>query len=346
MAVYTLINSSQLKSLLAYYELGELVEYKPIQAGTTNSNYEFTVQSKKSSRQKKYILTIVEQNLSKKDLDFCLDFAKHLENNTLPCAAPVPDRSGLNYRSFLDKRVLVTPFVSGASVLPGSKELEPKLCRELGFILAKMHIAGCSFGKTRKNPAGLKWCLDTFDRIEELLAKEQRVLINEELSFLLKTEDLVSKSSSSVLVDGAIHADLFCDNIIFDNSKLQGIIDFYYSCTDHILYDLAIVVNDWAIAPNGELNKELYNSLIENYSLGLQDDNNCYNKIKDNLLSINELWGVMLRRAALRFWLLRLLSQYFQQDSSVKNVKDPTEYELKLILHRENTPKGLNELKI
>jgi hypothetical protein len=50
MAVYTLINKSQLESLLAYYDIGELVEYSPIVAGTTNSNYKLNVINKNNNQ--------------------------------------------------------------------------------------------------------------------------------------------------------------------------------------------------------------------------------------------------------------------------------------------------------
>ena len=57
------------------------------------------------------------------------------------------------------------------------------------------------------------------------------------------------------LPTGMIHADLFRDNVLFYKEKISGMIDFYYSCQGFLIYDLAVVVNDWCTKPDGLLNE-------------------------------------------------------------------------------------------
>ena len=53
------------------------------------------------------------------------------------------------------------------------------------------------------------------------------------------------------LAKGAIHGDLFCDNVLFDGDRVAGIIDFGFAATDFFAYDLAITVNDWCVDADG-----------------------------------------------------------------------------------------------
>ena len=50
---------------------------------------------------------------------------------------------------------------------------------------------------------------------------------------------------------GAVHGDLFCDNVLFAGAAVAGIIDFGFAATDFLAYDLAIAVNDWCIVRDG-----------------------------------------------------------------------------------------------
>lgn len=330
MAVYTLINKSQLQSLLAYYDLGELVDFTPIQAGTTNSNYEVITELDKN-KQSKFVLTIVEQDLSKSDLDFCLEFAKELDNHGVPAVAAIKDRSGASFRKFFDKSVLITEYKSGKSLTNQNLAENSECCTQLGKVLANMHIVGHQLKIKRPNPAGLDWCLDVENKLKSYIPLDLVDVIREETKYLAENQSIIEQIEHG---QGAVHTDLFCDNLLFQNDKLQGIIDFYYACTDYFLYDLAIAVNDWVIDFNGQLNQSGYDILIKSYLSTLSQNKEIYTGLKKALKKNNELWPYMLRKAALRFWLLRLQAKYIPKEANIKTEKDPDEYELKLLFHR------------
>lgn len=339
MAVYTLINKHQLQTLLAYYDLGELVDYSPIAAGTTNSNYKITI--KQSNKTFTYILTIIEQLLSKSDLEFVLSYAQYLAERGVKMVAPIKCRNDNSSIQFLDKTAILTPFMVGHSMVSNSEILLASHCEQIGKELAKSHITSTGFNFARKNPAGLTWCIDTFKAIDNLLSPDHYLLIKDEIEYLIISHDLIIDQSSKFIkkITGAIHADLFCDNTIFDaNSNLAGIFDFYYACTDFYLYDLAMVVNDWTLDFHKKelLCVDRYNSLLNSYLSELKMHKEIYNNLKRSISEIEDFWQIMLRRAALRFWLLRLSAFHLPKGSAVKTIKDPTEYELKLIFHRSN----------
>ena len=58
---------------------------------------------------------------------------------------------------------------------------------------------------------------------------------------------------------------MFPDNIFFDDNKISGVIDFYFSCNDILAYDLAIAVNAWCFEDNQTFNNKKFDKLIKGY---------------------------------------------------------------------------------
>lgn len=333
MSVYTLINRSQFESLLAYYDIGELESYSPIKSGTINSNYVFT--TLKDSVSSKYVLTIVEDQLSKSEIELCLKFASLLKNGGLPAAAAIVDRHNNYYHKLVNKNTIIAPFIKGESLfmsIESGSLITPEHCSQLGATLAQMHCIGLNINESRANPLSLEQTYISYENIIDELPNDTVELLADEFKYFAENQHAIKKVKP---LSGVVHSDLFTDNILFHQGKLHGIIDFFNVCTDYLLYDLAVVINDWTITPNGSIVHQNYEALLSTYVNTLKQNSTIYDNITDIIKNHSWVWNYMLRRAALTFWILRLKANVeINDDGELNTVKNPTEYEVKLILHQ------------
>jgi homoserine kinase type II len=126
------------------------------------------------------------------------------------------------------------------------------------------------------------------------------------------------------LPQGVIHADLFPDNVFFLGAKLSGLIDFYFACTDTLVYDVAICLNAWCFEPDHSYNVTKGRALLANYA-------------RTRPLSAAE-WEklpLLARGAALRFLLTRLVDWLDVPPGALVRPKDPLEYLRKLRFHQK-----------
>src|SRR4029078_3706408 len=70
------------------------------------------------------------------------------------------------------------------------------------------------------------------------------------------------------LPQGVIHADLFPDNVFFLGTKLSGLIDFYFACSDTLFYDVAVCLNAWCFEVDHSYNVTKGRALLNAYNRG------------------------------------------------------------------------------
>lgn len=294
MSVYTNIELSELEVFLSHYSLGALLSYQGINAGIENTNYFVTTENGE------FVLTIFEE-VGFDTLPYYLNFMAHLSDHGMPTAHPIADLHNDYVRVLKDKPAAIV------RRLAGKNELQPNRdhCAAVGHALAQMHTIGESFEGDLENPRGIAWSENTAERIFEHLSSDDQIILENEIHFR-------KQALPENLPKGVIHADLFRDNVMFEDQALTGIIDFYYACNDSLLYDLAVTVNDWCSKDNGELNQDAYHALI-----------NAYQAERAFQPQELQVWPYMLRAAALRFWLSRLQDKIFPKDGEITHIKNP-----------------------
>lgn len=297
MSVYTIVEETELQEFLSHYQLGQLVACQGISAGIENTNYFVT------TTQGQFVLTLFEQ-YSCHELPYFLELMAYLNENQVPSAHPCPNNEGHYLRYLSGKPAALV------QRLRGKEMRQPSVvqCAVLGQELGHLHVVGRDFPLYRANQRGPSWWHDTGKRLLPYLQGKDAALLRAELRFQYGY-------SAIDLPRGVIHADLFRDNALFEGDKLCGIIDFYYACYDVLLYDVAVTVNDWCSLPDGKLDTVRMEALLSGYQ-----------QQRPFTSEECQAWEVMLRAAALRFWVSRLKDLHFPRAGEMTHTKNPNEY--------------------
>ena len=313
MSVFTKVSHVQLRKFLKQYPVGTLIGFQGIGEGVENTNY-FV-----DTNDGRWVLTLFER-LNYADLPFFLGLMDHLASRGFPGAMPARTHAGKNLTMLNSKPAALVRRLMGQSVLFPNLEQ----CRQVGRALGELHVAAQSYAGHCDNSRGALWREQTGRLlIRKLTEASARRLIEDELAMQMSID-------LAALPQGVIHADLFRDNVLFVDDRLTGVIDFYYACNDALLYDLAITVNDWCFEPDGTLNPARWEAMVSAYRSRreLSDDERA-------------AWSVVLRAAALRFYLSRLYDWTFPREGDVVHVKDPEQYRRILQHHRKHAPPAL-----
>ncbi len=312
MAIFTPVSDTDIKSLLVHSStLGEFVSMEGISVGIENTNYFLT------TTKGEYVLTLFEV-LKKEQLTFYIELMRYLSEQKLP----VPEPKNILENSYL-AQLHGKPCII-VSRLPGKHEPSPcsAHCTLAGSILALIHLTAKSFSLYQPNFRGLSWWIETADKVTPFLNGSQKQLLG---SSLEEQCSLLSKKKWNELPGGPSHCDLFRDNVLFNGTikdpSIGGVIDFYFAGHERWLFDIAISVNDWCIVQEtGEIIPELFFSLIE-----------AYMKIRPLTPEERIFFPIMLRGAALRFWLSRLYDLFLPRPAKLVKPHDPAHFERILI---------------
>ncbi|HEX6793657.1 MAG TPA: homoserine kinase [Casimicrobiaceae bacterium] len=300
MSVYTAVTADELDAWLARYAQGALVDLTPIAAGIENTNYFVTTE------RGRYVLTLYER-LPADELPFYLNLMAHLARAGVQVPAPLPDRTGALFSHLNGRPAGLVSRIEGAPIeTPSIAE-----CAAAGEALARLHRASLGYRARLTNRRGPAWWRQAARAVRAYITPEQNALLSAEVKFQ-------TGFGKVKLPKGAIHGDLFCDNVLFAGERVAGIIDFGFAATDFFAYDLAIAVNDWCVldASDGALDPERARAMVR-----------AYHDVRPLTDDERGQWHALLRAAALRFWVSRLYDLYLPRPGELTHAHDPTPFE-------------------
>jgi homoserine kinase type II len=306
-AVFTEVSEGEAGTLLRVLNLGELRELRGIQSGIENTNYFVTAEDIFGPHE--YVLTLFER-LTFEQLPFYLHLMKHLAQHGIPVPDPAADASGDILHTVCGKpAALVNKLAGKHELAPGADH-----CAQVGAMLARMHLAGRDYNRRQPNLRGLPWWNETVPVVLPFVTPEQAALLRSELAF---QNHVAAGSAYAALPRGPVHADLFRDNVMFEDGRLTGFFDFYFAGVDSWLFDIAVCLNDWAVdLPTGRHDAERARAFLQAYA-----------SVRPLGAAERQLLPAMLRAGALRFWISRLWDFHLPREASLLKPHDPTHFE-------------------
>ena len=317
MAIYTKVDTHEAKFILKNYNLGELKKIQGIKKGIENTNYLLITTTGK------FILTLFEKRVQAKELPFFMNLMLSLNDRKILCPKPIKNKNKKTLFQVKNRQAAICSFVYGKE--KNSHTLSE--CRSIGKNIAKLHMVGKKIKLHRANNLSIK----SWIALNQSIKTKANKKIPNIYSFINTLLLDLQKKWPSQLPTGIIHGDLFPDNIFFNKKKFAGFIDFYFSCSDFLIYDIAICINAMCFDKKIKFNKLKANALLKGYSSQRKISKKEFTALPQLLLG-----------ASIRFFLTRLHDSINRQKGAVVKVKNPNEF-LKRIQFYINT-KNVNKL--
>ena len=322
MAIFTKLSNKDIKSFFDKYNIPLILEYEPIYQGIQNTNYLI------KTKEKKYILTIFEDKNISINLQFFLNLLHHLSEENFCNPSPLKNYEGKDFDIINNKQAAIFSFIEGEYL----KFSRPEHLLLLGEVTAKLHLKTKNFKHKRKNDYSYKYLQINTQKLSNYIEEKQQGLTN----LIIKDLNIFKNLRYADIPKGIIHADLFPDNVLFKNNRISGVLDYYYSCEDHLIIDLAIIIISWCFFEDRNKKIKIDKIKIKHLLKG-------YNKIKRiNNLEL-ELLPVYCKMYSIRFFLTRMLDAQLSHDPNIVTTKKPEEF-IEKYLYLQNYNIKLNDL--
>ena len=306
MAVYTKITNQDIDYLFQDYH--GIEQIKGIAEGVENTNYLV-----KTKNQNKFIFTIFEKRTKGSDLPFFHKAMNEFNHKGIVCPIPITVNEN-DIFEIKEKPCAIYSFIEGNQIQSLNNDAMESLAKNISTI----HHIGTQSELFRENDMLLpswKYIINKFNDY-----------VGENKSEFTHIKNLISSLENQFpqnLKKSLIHGDLFKDNIFFENNEVSGFIDFFFTCTDTIVYDFATLINAWFL--NYENFDEKYFKIFFNQYFG---SISWTNKEKES-------FNFYLKASAIRFFLTRIHDKYYNKEGEV-NHKDPMEFFSILQFHEKN----------
>lgn len=320
MAVYTTLSRKTLAGFAEEFNLGKLLKFTGVPAGSVNTHYLL------NTSKGKFFLKIDEaKNLQEAQRELAL--LLFLRTQGFVCPRPLANRQDRPLLEYEGKPVSVCPYVIGKAVSEESLSLGQ--LEKIGQTLASLHLLGQTYKRNLENRFRSERVSQLYRDVKGRLPTYFRHLIH-----VLDDEiEHQTQYAEDRLPKGIIHGDLFADNILFRGGKVVALLDFEAAGYGKFIYDLATAINALCYI-NGGYSIERFDVLLHGYQ-------------NVRTLSLGE-WDAFpneLRFSALRFTVTRIKDFFLHpMDERQRVNKDFRDFFERLQVLRRERPGGMDRL--
>ena len=299
MSVYTQLTDDQFAAFCQRFGV-TFARAIPITQGIKNSNW-FIQTTDDVDGAHSYVFTLFEER-PPEDIEKMAIILNQLDGK-LPVAAPlslVDSAEKCYVIQYDNKAITLVPCLAGLH----PQQTTQAMCHEIGTALAMLHETLQALQPSEQYGVPLYPWSDVRDRESQFMPSDEAKLMSD---IWQSYTDL----PLATLPKGLCHLDMFADNTLWDLSltnsqkgeeRLTGLLDFTEVSVEHYVMDIAITINDfcttWGDAVQGEsvnFDRSKMAAFLQGYESKrpLGDDE-------------RRALPVMLAKAAVIFWLLRL----------------------------------------
>ena len=301
MSVYTQLTDDQFTAFCQSFGVS-FARAIPITQGIKNSNW-FIQTTDDVDGTYSYVFTLFEER-PPADIEKMAVILNQL-NGKLPVAAPLAvvesngsqtDNDDKRYViHYEDKAITLVPCLTGSH----PDQTTQAMCHDIGAALAMLHETLQALQPSEQYGVPLYPWADVRDR-------EMQFMPGDEAKLMSDIWRSYSELPLATLPKGLCHLDMFADNTLWNlqkgEARLTGLLDFTEVSVEHYVMDIAITINDfcttWGVAEQGE-SVNFDRSKMAAFLQG-------YESIRPLNNDENRALPVMLAKAAVIFWLLRL----------------------------------------
>ena len=294
MSVYTQLTDDQFAAFCQRFGVS-FARAIPITQGIKNSNW-FIQTTDDVDGAHSYVFTLFEER-PPEDIEKMAVILNQLDGK-LPVAAPLSllDSEEKCYVIQYDnKAITLVPSLAGAH----PQQTTQAMCHEIGAALAMLHETLQALQPAEAYGVPLYPWAEVRDRERQFMPADEAKLMSD-------IWQSYSDLPLATLPKGLCHLDMFADNTLWNlqvgKERLTGLLDFTEVSVEHYVMDIAITINDfcttWGDAEQGET-VNFDRSKMAAFLQGYESKRPLGEDEKRAL-------PVMLAKAAVIFWLLRL----------------------------------------